>query len=316
MSPVLIALLIALLSGFMSGVGGVGYKVANRGRISTLQAAATISIFGLAFFTYRAFALGEWSQTDWRIVAMGLASGLGQYLALVLFAWSLKRLPLSLVWCANGMEFMPVILASWLFFGEEMSVWRWLGLAALLGAIVVTSFFGEADENDRAEDGAQPKRPPVYVFMAVLVAMPVFFGMLDTCMKWGCQIAATGEGAGSIMEAGQNVFMALVYLVMVITCAIHITAEKAWNMTRLGGFGCVLAAVPTVAFFGLKLVIVGDAPATVTFALTSSTSMVTAALLSSLFLKEKRNACWYTTLALCLVAILLISEVFLLPFQK
>jgi multidrug transporter EmrE-like cation transporter len=315
MSPILIALLIALLSGFMSGVGGVGYKVAARGRISALQTATAISILGLAFFTYRACALGEWSHADWRIVAMGAGSGLGQYLAMVLFAWTLRRLPLSLVWCANGMEFMPVILASWIFFGEHMSVWRWMGLVALLAAIVVTSFFGEEDDASKEKDESAPRRAPFYITMAVLVAMPLCFGMLDTCMKWGCRMPLSATDPTPLMDATQNVFMALVYLVMAVTCGAHITVCRTWAMTRLGGLGCLLAAIPTVAFFGLKLVIVADAPATVTFALTSSTSMVTCALLSSAFLQEKRNACWYATLALCILAIVLISEVFLLPFR-
>ena len=311
----MISVLIALLSGFMNGVGGVGYKVAARGRISALQTAAAISVLGLAYFSFRACMQGEWAHADWRIAAMGVGSGLGQYFAMVFFAWALRRLPLSLVWCANGMEFMPVILASWLFFGERMSVWRWMGLIALLAAIVVTSFFGEEDGALKEKGKAAARRAPFYITMAVLVAMPLCFGMLDTCMKWGCRMPLSATDPTPLMDATQNVFMALVYLAMAVTCGAHVTVCRAWTMTRLGGFGCLLAAIPTVAFFGLKLVIVADAPATVTFALTSSTSMVACALLSSAFLQEKRNACWYCTLAFCILAIFLISEVFLIPFQ-
>ena len=37
------AALIAILSGFLGGLGGVGYKVSNLGKVSTLQTAAVIA---------------------------------------------------------------------------------------------------------------------------------------------------------------------------------------------------------------------------------------------------------------------------------
>lgn len=299
----------------MSGVGGVGYKVANLGKVSTLQVADSISILGLVFFTSRAFALGEWSQADGRIIVMGLVSGLTQYLGIILFAWALKRLPLSLVWCANSLAFMPVILVSWLCFGESMSAWRWLGLAALIGAIAVTSFCGQDAEATRGKDLSPRKHTPVLLLMAALLGMIALLGCLDTCMKWGCQMTLSSADSTPLMDATQNVFMTLLYLVLVACFTVHISLQHAWTMTRQGGFGCLLAAIPTVAFFGLKLVIVADAPAAVTFALTCSTSMVVAALLSTVFLHEKRTPCWYITLTLCILAVLLISEVFLLAFR-
>ena len=311
----MVSILIALLSGFMSGVGGVGYKVANQGRVSTLQVADSISILGLAFFTFRAFSLGEWAQADGRIIAMGLVSGLTQYLGIILFAWALKRLPLSLVWCANSLTFMPVILVSWLCFGESMSAWRWLGLAALIGAIAVTSFCGQDADTSRDEGTSTRKHTPVLLMMAALLGMLALLGCLDTCMKWGCQMALSATDPTPLMDATQNVFMALLYLVLVVCFTVHISLQHAWTMTRRGGVGCLLAAIPTVAFFGLKLVIVADAPAAVTFALACSTSMVVAALLSTIFLQEKRTPCWYTTLTLCILAVVFISEVFLLPFR-
>ena len=300
----------------MSGVGGVGYKVANQGRVSTLQVANTISILGLVYFTVCACVQGEWSHADWRVIAMGVLSGLTQYLGIILFAWALKRLPLSLVWCANSLSFMPAILVSWLCFGEHMSNCRWMGLAALIAAIAVTSFCGQDAENPRTtKDAPAPKRAPVLLVMVVLLGMIALLGCLDTCMKWGCRMVLSPEDTISIMAATQNVFMALLYLVLVACFTVHISCKHAWTMSRRGAIGCALAAITTVAFFGLKLVIVADAPAVVTFALTCSTSMVVAALLSTLFLHEKRTCCWYATLTLCILAVLLISEVFLLPFR-
>ena len=55
------AALIAILSGFLGGLGGVGYKVSNLGKVSTLQTAAVIAFFGAAFFGLRAAYLEEWS---------------------------------------------------------------------------------------------------------------------------------------------------------------------------------------------------------------------------------------------------------------
>lgn len=305
------AALIAILSGFLGGLGGVGYKVSNLGKVSTLQTAAVIAFFGAAFFGLRAAYLEEWSLFCWQTGALAFASGFSQYLALVLFAWALKRVPLSLVWCASSVEFMPGLLFAWLAFGEPMSSWRWAGLAALLGAILVASFSGGEEGGQNGEKDGQPgeRRPSGGVMLAALIALPLLFGGLFVCMKWGAHLPMPGSPEKVLMDATGNVFMCLVYLTMLVTCALHVTCSREWSFTPLGGGGCALATIPTVASFFLQLCIVVEAPAAVVFALTYSMSMLSAALLSTLFLKEKRTPTWYATLGLSLTAVLFISEV-------
>ncbi|MGN0867373.1 MAG: EamA family transporter [Oligosphaeraceae bacterium] len=311
------AVLIALASGFCGGLGGVGYKVSNMGKVSTLQAAAVIAFFGALFFGVQACHQGEWALFSWQVAGLALASGFSQYLALVLFAWALKKAPLSLVWCASSLEFMPGLLFAWLAYDEPMSYCRWAGLVALLGAIVVASFAG-GEETPGKEQGAdlppEPEkpsasRPSVPTMLATLIALPLLFGGLFVCMKWGSYLPAPGAPEKVIMDATGNIFMCLVYFTMMVTCACHVTATREWNITRLGAWGCALATIPTVASFFLQLCIVVEAPAAVVFALTYSMSMFSTAILSTLFLGERRTRTWYATLGLALLAVVLISDV-------
>ena len=304
------SVLIALASGFCGGLGGVGYKVSNMGKVSTLQTAAVISFFGALFFGARACLLGEWTLFSWQVASLALASGFSQYLALVVFALALKKTPLSLVWCAASLEFMPGLLFAWLAYDEPMSLWLWAGLVALLGAIVVASFAGSEEEGEKKPQEQGRGRPSVGTMLVTLIALPLLFGGLFVCMKWGSHLPTPGAPEKVLMDATGNIFMCLVYFTMMVTCACHVSAKREWNITPLGAWGCALATVPTVASFFLQLCIVVEAPAAVVFALTYSMSMFSTAILSTLFLGEKRTRTWYATLGLALLAVVLISDIF------
>ena len=55
-------ILLSLLSGLLNGLGGIGYKVADLGKVNAIQSAAMLSLGGTLFFGIRALLGGEWQH--------------------------------------------------------------------------------------------------------------------------------------------------------------------------------------------------------------------------------------------------------------
>ncbi len=116
-----------------------------------------INIFSLAIFSI-ALAVGQllFKQTGLAIrgqplldAMLSLARQPALYAALTIYAgatllwvWILSRVPLmqAYPWVAAGMALVPIM--AWRVFGERVTPFFWLGVAMILGGIVVTQYAG------------------------------------------------------------------------------------------------------------------------------------------------------------------------------
>ena len=104
---------IAILSGLLGGFGGVGYKISGSGKVNALQSASVLAFFGVIFFGIRAAYFGEWQSLTWQMVVLTIVTGVAQYLGQIMLKVTLDMGPLSLVWCAAALQFMPAIIFSY-----------------------------------------------------------------------------------------------------------------------------------------------------------------------------------------------------------
>ncbi len=58
---------------------------------------------------------------------------------LVFYAWALKHLPLHMAQAVGSLQFVAVMLAAALFFGEAIILQKWLGIALILVGIVLVT---------------------------------------------------------------------------------------------------------------------------------------------------------------------------------
>ena len=292
-------ILLSLLSGLLNGLGGIGYKVADLGKVNAIQSAAMLSLGGTLFFGIRALLGSEWQHLTWELAGLTLAIGLCQYLGLVLLALGFRLGPLSLLWCSASLQFMPAMLFAWLVYDEPITLCQWLGLIPLTGAIASASLGGNASPSASS-------RTRILPFLLILISLPFLFSSVGVGMKFGNYHQVPGQPDAMLRLAG-NVFISLVYLVMLLLNATDLTLRRRWHFSRLGMIGSLLTTVPIVLSFVVQLHIVA-APSALVFALSTSMSMFSTAMLSTTFLHEQRTPQWYATLLCSILAVILMAN--------
>ena len=292
-------ILLSLLSGLLNGLGGIGYKVADLGKVNAIQSAAMLSLGGTLFFGIRALLGGEWQHLTWELAGLTLAIGLCQYLGLVLLALGFRLGPLSLLWCSASLQFMPAMLFAWLVYDEPITLCQWLGLIPLTGAIASASLGGNASPSTSS-------RTRILPFLLILISLPFLFSSVGVGMKFG-NYHQVPEQPDAMLRLAGNVFFSLVYLVMLLLNATDLTLRRRWHFSRLGMIGSLLTTVPIGLSFVVQLHIVA-APAALVFALSASMSMFSTAMLSTTSLHEQRTPQWYATLLCSILAVILMAN--------
>ena len=289
---------IAILSGLLGGFGGIGYKISGSGKVNALQSASVLAFFGVIFFGIRAAYFGEWQQLTWQMVVLTIVTGVAQYLGQIMLKVTLDMGPLSLVWCAAALQFMPAIIFSYFAYNEPFTIFYLLALAALFGAIV------SASGGQEKTDGGK-LRSPAWLFGLSLLVMLTLFSSCAIAMKFGWYYHVPGA-AESLMQNNGNVFFCLLYAAIFTFCTTDVIIRKTLHFSVKGWIGNLMLAVGTILQFALQKSVL-HLPAALLFALSCSASILFTSIISTTFFHEKRTRSWYLTLAFALAAILFMA---------
>ena len=282
------AYFLIILTGLVSAVSGVALRLAQDKKLLPSHLLMMTGFCGAIYFGIRGHA--EWAHISWPAMIIGIAGGATQYIPVRLFKRALELGPLSPAWCTLALgEFVPVIVFSLLFLGEELTVCRGFSLAATFIAIIFASLGGEAQKQRRFEWRKQ------LVYLGYLVVIFLMAGVLGIGLKYG----ANGELAGS-----QNVVMCLVYLMLFLMPVVEITATHKWTCAADFWICGGLFTLACLVQYSLILILV-SLPAILVFALSNTVSLLAAAIFSTCFFHEKRTWQWYAMLSSALTAILL-----------
>ncbi|MCR4575743.1 MAG: hypothetical protein K5787_18445 [Lentisphaeria bacterium] len=285
---------IAILSGLLGGFGGVGYKISGSGKVNALQSASVLAFFGVIFFGIRAAMFGEWQLLTWQMVVLTIVTGVAQYLGQIMLKVTLDMGPLSLVWCAAALQFMPAIIFSYFAYNEPFTVFYLLALAALFAAIVSASFGQEKPADDKL-------RTPAWLFGLALLAMLTLFSSCAIAMKFGWYYHVPGSSE-SLMQNNGNVFFCLLYAAIFTFCTADVIIRKTLHFSVKGWIGNLMLAFGTILQFTLQKSVL-HLPAALLFALSCSASILFTCIISTTFFHEKRTRSWYLTLLFALLAI-------------
>ena len=304
-STVIMSFFIAILSGLLGGLGGIGYKISGSGKVNALQSASVLAFGGVIFFGIRAAYYGEWQLLTCQMVVLTIVTGVAQYLGQIMLKVTLDMGPLSLVWCAAALQFMPAIIFSYFAYGEPFTVYYSLALAALFAAIV------SASGGQEKTDGGKKLHTPAWLFGLSLLLMLTLFSSCAIAMKFGWYYHAP-EAEHSLMQDNGNVFFCLVYAAIFIFCTADVVIRKTWHFSTKGWIGNFMLMFGTLLQFALQKSVL-HLPAALLFALSCSASILITCIVSTTFFHEKRTRSWYLTLMFALLAI---SFMALSPSQK
>ncbi|MBR6056991.1 MAG: hypothetical protein IKP58_02350 [Victivallales bacterium] len=285
---------IAILSGLLGGFGGIGYKISGSGKVNALQSASVLAFFGVIFFGIRAAMFDEWQSLTWQMVVLTIVTGVAQYLGQIMLKVTLDMGPLSLVWCAAALQFMPAIIFSYFAYNEPFTVFYLLALAALFAAIVSASFGQEKPADDKL-------RTPAWLFGLALLAMLTLFSSCAIAMKFGWYYHVPGSSE-SLMQNNGNVFFCLLYAAIFTFCTADVIIRKTLHFSVKGWIGNLMLAFGTILQFTLQKSVL-HLPAALLFALSCSASILFTCIISTTFFHEKRTRSWYLTLLFALLAI-------------
>ncbi len=279
-----------MLSGFMYSFIGISFKVGERGGIKPLQVMLFACMVGMVVFGIGSY--GSFSKVSGWFYFWGLTTGLTQYAMMKLIKPTMKRGPLSPLWCAMMLAFVPAIVFAWVYLGEACTVWQILAMAAAAGAVVAAAT--QTHTTATASNKEKLRTRIVYVILLILL---VLTNSEANMVNKGLQAMVPDFAAVT------SVYLFLLYLGVVIPAALEIAIrrERPYRSKYFYWAGA-LAAMGTIGGLFFQNVAIA-APAALVFTVISATSILSSALMSVCFFGEKRTTGWYVTLAAALLAI-------------
>ena len=289
-------ILLSLLAGMMFAFSGIAYRIGTTGNVQPIQCGVGLSFIG--FLGFGLIGYQEWQNLDFRLLMIITVTGITQYLVVALLRFAFKIGPLSPVWCAVSLGFIPVIIYSALMHGEQLSICQYISIAATVGAIISASFSTKDDEKRESSSGKK------IIYCLLLLVLVLFNSTLSMALKL-CTKLTLSDGSMDYTEACGNVILSLVYFFIMVLGAIDLTVRKKWVFNRYAGFGSGLLAIGACSGYGLQLYLVDRAPAVIVFALSNTVSILGAALISVFVFKEKITRSWYFTIGFSIAVIIL-----------
>ena len=288
--------ILAILSGVSMGVGGLAYRIGDRGRVLPVQLMTTMGLCGCLLFAF--LARGEWAAFSPIAALLGVVSGVTQYATIRLLKEAMRRGPLAPPWCAISLGgFVPVIVFSFLFLNERPGAWQ---LASVLCSCIAIA---AASLGQRGGGGRSSGVRQMALYGLLLISLLLTVGVLNILLKYALTLPGAHAGE-NLMQSNGRVLMFFAYAGIAISSATDVTLSRKWVFNRYAWFGSLVLTVGGLGAYLLILSIL-DLPAVTVFTLCNIVSILTVALGSVLIFGEKTSRSWYAMLALSLLAILL-----------
>ena len=297
MSPLL---LLAGLSGLCFAYIGVAYRLGQSRRMDPMSLAMVLAVVGTVFFGAKCFAL-TFHELPARAVVCGLLAGLCQYLALRAVKAGLTRGPLSPVWCAVSLGFVPVIVYSRLAFTETVRPMQYAAIFTAIGCVMAATIGQKG--SSQVPGGRRTGITGGFAYFAILLVIFLTNGLSNIAMK-DLGMRRLPDGATHIARYG-DVFLLMLYLVMAGGTFVDLLVtgrlrSPLWWTLGLGG-SCGGASVCGM----WCLALCAGQSAAIVFTVSCTLSILGAATASVLAFREKPSPAWFATVALAVLTVVL-----------
>jgi len=210
--------------------------------------------------------------------------------------------PLSPLWCALMLGFVPVILYSGLYRGEPVGAWQSLAIAAAVACVLVASL-GKRREEDTPESGGGNPGTRWWLYGVVLLAILVVNSFANVCIKdLGMEPAARG---GTLWNHYDTAYFALLYFLVHVSVMTDLVVARRIPRSVLWMLGLgALAGVGSMGGMWLLGVCI-ELPAAALFTVNAVSSILFTAFVGAVWFREERTWNWYATIGTAVLVVVL-----------
>ncbi len=299
-----VLVLLAALSGICLALIGIAFRIGQTRGVIPLHISMCMGIAGAIFFG---------AQMDWSalgelplfVFVMALLTTAGQIGAMHLVRVCLARGPLSPLWSAMNLTFLPVVIYAAVVFSESVTSWQLTALAAgVLCVIFASNMVGQG----KAEASAQTTERDIntkLIYAGLLVLVLIGNSLVFIVIKdLGTRTVAPGSETTWLAE-----YVTPIYFIMYLGLALFsgLTAwlqrakpDRAGDLVWLG----LLAACGSISGL-LLLKVCMVLPAALVFTISGMITILSGAVASVIFFREPIFWAWYGTVGFGSLAVLL-----------
>jgi hypothetical protein len=295
----LMGFVLAAVSGLSLSLIGIAFRLGQSKNVVPLHIATSMGICGMIFFGVQ-MDWGLMKEIPLFIYGLALINALGQIVAMELTKASLKRGPLSPVWCALNLNFLVVIIYAAVVYQEAVHLFQALALVSGLLCVVAASNLENEDGGDGKETALKDKI--LYGLMLIIILFSnsiVFLTIRDLGSRM-----VPGDVVSYLGKYLPNIYFIL-YAMMALVCGTVVSFQKikpesTGTLIRLG----LMGGVGSIA--GLFLLsLCAPYPAAFVFTINGMITILAGALASVFFFGEKRTTAWYFTIGFGILAVIL-----------
>lgn len=291
-------LFLAVLAGIAYSLSGVAYRFGAKGRLNSRQVLFPVTVLSCLVF----FRRGCLEDASWQFLALAAGAGAAQYFMVFFFQLALRRGPLTPMWCALMLCFVPVILYAGVFLKEPVTPFQ-VGSIVLAAAAVIAAAYSNSktpEASDPKVDAAAPERKRrkiSLVYVVILLMLPALNGFSNIALKTA---SAMPEYKGA-----ENLYMTVFFGMPAVLIFLEFLFTRGWpRLSRYLAVSTLLGAGGnSLGMWLLSLAV--TAPAALVFTALNTASILSAGILSVTFFGEKRTPAWYWMVVLSVGAIVL-----------
>ena len=292
---------LAAFSGVCFAMMSIFFRFSTERGIPLTAICVVSSVVGALALFLKMGAKIPGDQPLW-ILFFGFASAFFQYLTIRFSQTLLHYGPVSPLACILALAFIPVIVYSSLIYGESLDAFQYMAVLSALACVLSASLRKHEDHERPAVAEAKSVNWTVYGFTLFLVL--IFNAELPLAVK-DLAMRKT-EGGRSFGELYKDSFLLSLYVSMAVICIIdmlirHLRKNRL-PMKYLLGYGTITGICSVI---GMSILAeCARLPAAITFTMSGTSSIVVAAILSSLLFREKRNLFWFATIGFGVATVL------------
>lgn len=288
-----------------AGVGfaviAVCYRIGQARNVTAPPIAGILSAFAMLYCLW-----GAWHELPVapRLVwVWGIASGLSQYATVRLLTVALRLGPLSPLWCAVALGFVPQTVYALLRFGEPVDTMQVFGLGCGIACVVLASRRGTPSSPGSGQVKHSADGSDKLLYAAVLLGILIVNSLPAMGLKDLSR--ACGPDGRPWSQCFGNTFLLLMYACLGLPVLVEslVVRRQSWPWRRALPLGALAGAG---SVFGMTMMaLASELQAAAAFPVMGMVSILLVAVVSVMAFRERADSLWFGVIGLGLASVVL-----------
>ncbi len=300
---------VAALGGLSFSFLGIGYRLGQNKNIRSEPIGAIAGLAGVTLFLVESGASSIFSVPP-VIWLTAILIGVSQFLLVKLVKVALDYGPLSPLWCAVSLQFVPIVIFSHFAFREFLGALHYVGLIAAtacvsLGAIANNKNSKPVSAESRDKHAVGKRN--LMIYGVILIVVLLGNSIAGMAVKYLGMTKAIGDKTLMDQYGGQYLFWFYTAFALALWSNVARIGRTSVNGNwRYASFcGLVSGGGSVGGMLALRACVA--MPAATMFTIVSIMSILGAAVFGTLHFGEKRSPAWYGMLAAGIATVLLFN---------